>query len=388
MKILVNGTSLLAPLTGIGQYVRHLFSAMTCLPKTEIHTYYGRRFELGFRLPSPDTAQTMQHAYGVWRRFLPHSRALRWTVERRLFAWGARGFSRDCLYHEPGFLALPHSGPLVVSVHDLSCFDHPEMHPAERVRLMRRELPTSIKRADRVIVISESTALALRRWFDVPPERISITHLAADRRYRPRPEASLVAPLAGLDLQPGGYLLSVGTLEPRKNLRALFEAYAGLPESLRRRFPLAVAGMSGWHHEEAMRASERLIARGELRLLGYVPDALLPKLYAGAAAFAYPSRYEGFGLPPLEAMASGAPVITSNATSLPEVVGDAGLMVDPDDVDGLRAGLLRLLDDRTLADDLARRGLERSRCFDWQRCARETRAIYAEVLRERGLYGK
>lgn len=385
MQILVNGTSLLAPLTGIGQYVRHLFSTLASAPDMEIHTYYGRGFTTGFHLPEPGRARSMHSAYTFLRRCIPGARVLRRQLERALFTRGARRIGKNCLYHEPGFLALPHDGPLVISVHDLSCFDHPEMHPAERVRLMQQELPGSIARADRIITISEASAQALQRWFNVPPERIGVTYLAADPRYRPRAHAALSAPLAGLGLQPGGYLLSVGTLEPRKNLRTLFAAYAGLPEALRRRFPLAVAGMEGWHQEETMRAAERLVASGELRLLGYVPDALLPDLYAGAAAFAYPSCYEGFGLPPLEAMASGIPVITSNTTSLPEVVGDAGLMVAPTDVDGLRTSLHRLLDDRAFAAELGERGRVRASAFSWQRCARETREIYASALAAHGL---
>jgi len=195
----------------------------------------------------------------------------------------------------------------------------------------------------------------------------------------------LQATLARFGLVPGEYVLSVGTLEPRKNLPALFAAHAGLPEALRQRFPLVVAGMRGWHQAEALNASSAAMARGELRLLGYVPDAAVPDLYAGAAAFAYPSRYEGFGLPPLEAMASGVPVITSNRTSLPEVVGSAGLMVDPDDVDGLREGLRRLLEDRVFAATLGEAGRLRSRSFSWERCARETQAVYAKVLQQRGL---
>ncbi|MCF8212234.1 MAG: glycosyltransferase family 4 protein, partial [Rhodoferax sp.] len=349
MNILVNGTPLLAPLTGVGQYIRHLFTAMDQLPDAEVHLYYGTRCERGVALPSPATAQAVQRSYGVIRRVIPRPRAVRKLAERAMFAYFTRRLSGVAIYHEPNFVPLPHAGPLVLTVHDLSCFDHPDTHPLERVRLMHRDMPKAVATADHIVVVSDASGAALQRWFGVESARITTTHLAADGRFQPRDSGVLAPGLAGLGLTPGNYVLSVGTLEPRKNLGALFAAYAGLPQGLRQRFPLAVAGMSGWKIGELMQAAQGLLQSGELRLLGYVEDALIPALYAGAAVFCYPSRYEGFGLPALEAMASGVPVITSNCTSLPEVVGDAGLVVHPGDVDGPRDALRELLEDRGFA---------------------------------------
>lgn len=385
MKVLVNGTPLLAPLTGIGQYIRHLFAAMAGIEAADLYMYYGLRCEKGMCLPSANKAQTIQRAYGIFQNLVPRPRAMRKVMEKALFAHYTRHQLAGAIYHEPSYVSLPYKGPTVLTVCDLSCFDHPETHPAERVSLMQRDMPTSIARADHIIVISEATGAALRRWFDVDPARITTTYLAADVRFRPHTAAELAPVLATWGLTSGQYVLSVGTLEPRKNLTALFEAYAGLSSGLRQRFPLVVAGMSGWHTQGLMKSAEGLISRGELRLLGYVDDALIPALYAGAAAFCYPSRYEGFGLPALEAMACGIPVITSNRTSLPEVVGDAGLMLDPDDVPGLRERLRELLEDRLLAQDLGHRGLVRAQTFSWERCARETYGVYEEVMRQRGL---
>lgn len=384
MNILVNATPLLAPLTGIGQYIRHLFTAMDALPEARLQICYGLSCEAGMRLPSPDTARSMQSAYGLARRLLPNPRALKRLIESAAFRYHARRMPADCIYHEPNFLPQPFAGPTVLTVCDLSCFDHPEAHPAERVRIMERRFPQALQRADHIIVISKASGEALRRWFDVDPQRITTTHLAADPRFAPRSAEMLSPALSPLGLAPGGYVLSVGTLEPRKNLATLFAAYAGLPAALRRRYPLVLAGMKGWGNAEMTKSARELIERGELRLLGYVADELIPPLYAGAAAFAYPSRYEGFGLPPLEAMASGVPVITGNLTSLPEVVGDAGIMVDPDDVDGMRESLRRLLEDRACAEDFGRRGLARAATFSWARCARETFAAYEKVMLKRG----
>lgn len=384
MDVLVNATPLLAPLTGIGQYIRHLFSAMDQLPETHLHVCCGLRCEAGMHLPSPAAARTLQGAYGLARRLLPNPRALKRQVEAAAFRYHARRVPANTLYHEPNFLPQPFDGPTVVTVLDLSCFDHPEAHPVERVRIMERNLPGALQRADQIIVISEASGAALRHWFKVDPARISTTYLAADARFQPHSAAMLAPALTQLGLTSGAYVLSVGTLEPRKNLSTLFAAYAGLPASLRQRYPLVVAGMKGWDNEALMASAATLVQRGELRFLGYVADELIPALYAGAAAFCYPSRYEGFGLPALEAMASGVPVITGNRTSLPEVVGDAGLMVDPDDVDGMRESLQQLLEDRAYAQDLGLRGLARAQTFSWDRCAQETLAVYTRVMQQRG----
>ena len=385
MKILVNATPLLVPLTGIGQYIRSLFTAMDKMPAADISMYYGLRCEKGVRQPSVATAQAVKRTFSVLRRVIPRPRTLRRVAEKALFAYHARNPSGATLYHEPNYLPLPYKGPRVVTVCDLSCFDHPETHPKERVELMQRGMPAAMAKADHIIVISEATGEALQRWFNVDKSRITNTYLAADPRFQPQSTDTLTPALANLGLRAEAYVLCVGTLEPRKNLSTLFSAYAGLPAALRQRYPLVVAGMSGWNTEALMKSAEDLIRRGELRLLGYVADALIPSLYAGAAAFCYPSRYEGFGLPALEAMASGVPVITSNRTSLPEVVGDAGLMVDPDDVDSLREQLQRLLEDRVFAETLGQRGLARSRLFSWERCAKETFAVYDKVMQQRGI---
>lgn len=384
MKVLVNGVPLLSPLTGIGQYIRHLFAAIDRMQLAEVYMHYGLSIEKGIHLPSERTAQTLSRVNALAQRFVPYPRTARRLAEKAMFAYQTKFALRDALYHEPNYVPMPFDGPLVLTICDMSCFDHPETHPQERVRLMQGEMPKALERADHILVISESSGRALQRWFDVPSEKITTTYLAADARFRPYDPGALVQPLAELNLSAGGYVLCVGTLEPRKNLTTLFAAYAGLPAALRRQYPLVVAGMSGWNTQELMASAQALIEKGELRLLGYVPDALIPPLYAGAAAFCYPSRYEGFGLPALEAMASGVPVLTANQTSLPEVVGDAGLMVAPDDVEGMRDSLQRMLEDRVFAQALSRKGLERAKTFSWERCAQETVGVYNQVMRARG----
>ena len=386
MKILVNPSPLLMPLTGIGQYIRSLFTAMYKMPDADINIYYGLRCEKGVRPLFSPTAQKVTRTLSVLQRLIPRARTLRRVAEKALFSHHTSSSAGQTLYHEPSYLPLPlpYNGPQVVTVCDLSCFDHPQTYPKERVELMQRNMPAAMAKADHIMVISEATGAALQRWFNADKSRITNTYLAADPRFQPQPADTLAVALASLGLTTEAYVLCVGTLEPRKNLTTLFLAYGELPAALRQRYPLVVAGMSGWNTEALLKSAENLIRRGELRLLGYEADAVIPSLYPGAAAFFYPSRYEGFGLPALEAMASGVPVITSNQTSLPEVVGDAGLMFDPDDVDSLREQLQRLLEDRAFAEMLGQRGLALSRMFSWERCAKETFAVYEKVLQHRG----
>lgn len=357
---------------------------MERIEAADLNLYFGLRCHKGVRLPTEQTSVAVQRSYGILRQLVPRPRTVRRMAERLMFRYHTGGGSKAALYHEPNYLPLPYEGPQVLTVCDLSCFDHPETHPLERVRMMEQHLPAALKKADHIIVISEATSAALRHWFDVKPERITTTYLAADGRFRMRSYDEVKPGLSELGLNPGEYILSVGTLEPRKNLNTLFTAYASLSTDLRRRFPLVVAGMNGWISDDLMKSAKSMVERGELRFLGYVADRLIGDLYSGAAAFCYPSRYEGFGLPALEAMASGVPVITGNTTSLPEVVGDTGLLVHPDDVEGFRDGLRHLLEDRDLASDLSNRGLARAQSFSWDRCAAETFDVYKNVMNKRG----
>lgn len=394
MKVLVNSTALLAPLTGIGQYIRNLFGAMTALQSAQLMYFEGTGVSTHMSgtqagqngVARVNTkAQLTKTLYGYAKRWVPKPRTLRRMVEKASFSWHTQHLGANTVYHEPNFLPLPYKGPMVLTIYDLSCFDHPASHPIERVRMMEKELPKAIERADHLIVISHATQVALQQWFAVPDHKITNTYLAADARFQPRSQETLAPALAQMGLQPEAYVLCVGTLEPRKNLITLFEAYARLPAALRARYPLVLAGMKGWHTEALMSSAQALLARQELRILGYVSDEAVAHLYAGAAAVCYPSRYEGFGLPALEAMASGVPVVCSNATSLPEVVGPDGLLVDPDDVNGFTEALQQLLEDRAFAKRLGLQGLARAQTFSWEKCATETLGVYAKVMTQRGI---
>lgn len=287
--------------------------------------------------------------------------------------WG-----RFALYHEPNHIPVPWSGPVLTTVHDLSAIRHPEWHPVDRVRWYERELLAGVKRTTHFVAVSEFTRDEMMSLLGIAAERISVVPLAARRVFRPRAAEDVAAFLAAGGW-PRDYLLFVGTLEPRKNLRRVLEAYADVPASVRDQFPLLVVGGAGWGKDDPHDLVKQRGMAGHVRFAGYVDDLTLAWLCTGARALVWPSLYEGFGLPPLECMACGTPVIASTAGAVAEVVSDAALRVDPLDVDQIRDALCRVLEDDAFCRDLAERGLARSGCFSWSRCAAEHARLYRQV---------
>jgi len=268
------------------------------------------------------------------------------------------------------------TGPLavrrqVVTIHDVVPLDHPEWLNPRFAAWYRFLIPRLAQRAGRVIVVSEFTKKRLLVHCGVRPEKITVIHLGADKRFRPRPANEVARARATLAIPDGPYVLAVGSLEPRKNLGRLLAAWAEVLPELPPDVTLVVAGGKGKRMvfadvPELRRLPERVC------LTGYVPDELLPSLYAGAGVFIYPSVYEGFGLPPLEAMACGTPVIVGNRASLPEVVGDAGISVNPYDIDAIATAIAQVLVDPAIGAKLAPAALQRASRFSWDRAATQT----------------
>jgi glycosyltransferase involved in cell wall biosynthesis len=282
------------------------------------------------------------------------------------------------LVHVTGVAPLHSPCPTVVAVHDVSYLLFPRLY-ARKHRLLSGVLARhSARRAACVITISECSRRDITRFFGIPPERIVVTPLAAGSQYRPQPREAIERVRATYDL-PDRYVLAVGTLQPRKNLLRLVEAFRNVASAVPD-VQLALVGRSLWRGSEVERAVARAGLEGRVRFTGYVPDTDLPALYAGAAAFCYPSLYEGFGMPPLEAMACETPVVTSNTSSLPEVVGDAAITVDPTSIGEIATGLRALLTSDALSREYRHRGLAQARRFSWDRTAQLTREVYDAVL--------
>ncbi len=282
------------------------------------------------------------------------------------------------LVHAPNPAAIPPTRPgqrLVVTVHDLAFHPHPRLYPPRWLALYRLGTRRAARRAHALIVPSRSTAVDLQRYAKADPARIHVVPLAA---WLPSSRIGPDEVLTRLKV-PRPYVLFVGTLEPRKNLPLLVRAYRRAVVDGGFRHALVLAGPIGWRSEPLIREL-REPGPGEIVLTGPASEAQLDALYRAADLFVYPSLYEGFGLPVLEAMARGVPVITSTASSLPEVAGDAAFTVDPRSIPGLAAAIERLLADGAEAARLAEAGRARAAEFSWDRTARETIAVYRAAL--------
>ena len=377
LRVAINAVPLRSPLTGIGQYIVRLMEAIEARGDVRTRYFYASHWGRKAVASPMSGIDDMKRAV---KKVVPYPYMVSRAAQRLMFEGGVRLF-RPQLYHEPNYVALPFDGPLVVTVHDLSFVRHPESHPRERLEHLARYLPQTLERATHVITDSETVRREAIAHFGLDATRVTAIHLGVAPAFAPHTLAGTRATLVKHGLEHGRYILSVGTLEPRKNLAAAIRAWAALPEATRAGVPLVVAGMKGWLSESLEQLISRLEAKGVIRFLGFVAQEELPALYAGALAFVYPSRYEGFGLPVVEAMASGVPVITSDASCLPEVAGDAALLVAPDDEGALGRALERVAHDAPLRADLVARGLARARHFTWARCAEETVSVYRAAVR-------
>jgi glycosyltransferase involved in cell wall biosynthesis len=263
--------------------------------------------------------------------------------------------------------------PAVLTAHDMAIYRRPDWFPGGQAASVRFIVPRSMRGADAIVAVSQNTAADVAELFGVGPERLHVVPEGVAQRYRPLEEPDLREVRRRYEL-PERFVLFVSTIEPRKNLETLLTAWSRLHD----RPPLVVAGGWGWRNETAKRLVER--AGREVRLLGPVDPEALPGLYNCATCLAHPAWYEGFGLTPLEALACGTPVVASSASSIPEVVGEAGLLVDPGDVEGWTAALARLLGDLALQRELSERGIQRAREFTWSRAAASTWQVFDSVL--------
>ncbi|NPV70661.1 MAG: glycosyltransferase family 4 protein [Firmicutes bacterium] len=351
------------PYTGIPNYLRHLANGLAQFKPDVAHFYLLSRRQVYENdiLPA--------HVSPV---------VVRWPL-----GWGWQSVVLPCaawwlrfdLLHMPAFAVPPFVPcPVVVTVHDLAYLTHPEWCREETVSYLSRRVPRALRKASAVITPSAFVRDEVVRCFGVPTERIHpILHgVSPAFRVLPKEEVTDTRQEMGL---PERFLLYVGTIEPRKNLLGLIQAFGqavaqGLDHSL------VIAGAKGWKCTDIYALPRQLGLEHRVLFPGYVPGNLLPALYNAATIFVYPSLYEGFGLPVLEAMACGTPVVASNVSSLPEVVGEAGILVNPLDKDELASAILVLASNEGMRQDLSRKGLEWAAQFSWERTAQETVRVY------------
>lgn len=268
----------------------------------------------------------------------------------------------------------------VITVHDLAFLQTPEILTTESARYYG-QIDRAVRDAEGIIAVSHSTKRDMMNLLAVPAHRVTVVHEAANPVFRPLDDAAALNAVRKRYDLPERFILFIGTIEPRKNLPTLIQAYRLLREREGPGLPaLVVAGAKGWLFDSVFALVEQLDLVDQVLFTGGIPWVDVPALYNLAEAFVFPSLYEGFGLPPLEAMACGTPVIAADVSSIPEVVGEAGLLIDPNDAEGLSEALGRVLNDPALRQDLRQRGLARAREFSWDRAARETLAVYRQAM--------
>jgi alpha-1,3-rhamnosyl/mannosyltransferase len=327
------------------------------------------------------TEQSGNRAGYALRRFLrrlPFAYQIRSSVRSFMFRRRTANI-RDAIYHEPSFVLKPYDGLCVATIHDLSYIHYAKYHPVERVKYLEREIPKTLKKVAHIITDSTYVRREIIDILGVPEEKVTSIPLGVDKRFFPRKRNELAPILARYGLQDTKYLLLVGTLEPRKNFDGMILAYSRLPNVLRSRHPLVHVGPQGWCAKPTEKAFDALMRSGQARRIGYASSDDMAYFYAGAHAFAFPSIYEGFGLPLLEAMASGVPVLSSNRSSMPEVLGDAGLLVNPEDIDALTGALVKLLSDDEFRESSIRKGKMQVKHFQWEDCVDKTVNVYQEL---------
>lgn len=374
LKLVLSVEALSPSLTGIGRYTWELAQRLPEHAQLQgVRFYRGGRWvdEPARLLQVAAHTGTTAKAKPLFRLKRPH-----W-----LHNWRTSAACRGRVFHGPNFFLPACAEAGVATVHDLSVFKYPETHPLERIRHFEREFTNSMARANHLVTDSEATRLEVMSFLGWPAEKITAVPLGVSSQFTPASAASLAPFLAKYGLAFKRYALCVSTLEPRKKIANLLQAYENLSPQVREQYPLVLVGGAGWLSEALHQKIDRLAAQGWLRYLGFVPEADLPALYAGAHAFVYPSVYEGFGLPVLEAMASGVPVVASMFTSLPEVTQGAALLVDPDDIDALTQGIHKSMFDEPWRETACKAGLAIAQSYTWSRCVDQTVDVYKKVMR-------
>jgi glycosyltransferase involved in cell wall biosynthesis len=374
MRIGIDGLPLSEPKTGVGHYTFELASALALGSPSD-------EFELVSPLPFLPVPESESERH--WPTNLRATHAQVGLLNRRWFLFGLPRYIKGhqlALFHGTNYeVPLFKSCPTVLTIHDLSLLLHPETHERARVRRARRRLPLMTRAATLIVTPTESVRNEVCTHLSVERERVVAVPEAPRHVFQRKGAEQTKDARKRLGIEDD-FLLFVGTIEPRKNLKALVRAFREVLRETTARLQLVIAGKTGWL-TDALFAEVRDAGLSErVVFTGYLPDDDLCALYSSCRAFVYPSLYEGFGLPPLEAMACGAPVIASRIESISEVVGSAALLVAPTDTPALAQSIIGLLRDAELQRVMAEKGMRRAAAFSWQRTAQLMREVYDEAL--------
>ncbi|KAA3639845.1 MAG: glycosyltransferase family 1 protein [Proteobacteria bacterium] len=376
LNIIYNVDAISHPLTGIGRDTHQLGLQLQQNPAVaDLKLFSGGRWPNNFESLA-DNNRWLARA----RRFIPlKGLALRAYQKQR-----SRGLQRETnsltgyILHSPNFILMPFDGPSLATIHDLSYIHYRQTQPKYRLRFLDREIPKTLKQARQIITVSQSVKAELMDVYGLADNQISVTRLGVDQRFKPLSVADCQEVLTTFDLSHRHYFLAVATREPRKNLLRLIQAYAGLPSITKEQYPLVLVGDRGWLNRELNQFIKRY--QQHIRLSGYIDQAQLHQLYAAATMTLIPSLYEGFGLPIIESMACGTPVLTSDVGAMQEVAGGHALLCRPLQANDIKEKLQWAIDNPEWRQQAAVNGLNHSQQFTWQNCAEATIKAYEKAL--------
>lgn len=376
MKIGIDISLQCMPRSGIGQYQYNLIKNLLMIDKKNFYHLYA--FNYRWRHKFNQLKFSGAENYKVSVTPIPQRLMTIWWIFVR-YPY-LEQVTKPCdVYHISETCVQPtRLGRKVAVIHDLTTLLYPEYHLKQNIFFYNRRFKDIKKYADAVITESESTKNDIIRHLNIDPQKIFVTHFAADESFRPIKENEVKKKLSKFNIQKP-YIMFLGTLEPRKNIPTLIRAFTALKKKKNIPHKLVLVGQKGWFFQEIEKALEESLYRDEIIFPGYIPDEDIPALYNGAEIFVYPSFYEGFGLPVLEAMQCGTPVITSNISSMPEIGGDACYYIEPKSLDDLTRGLEKIIENTDLRKKMSQKGIERAKQFSWEKCAKETLRIYTQT---------
>ncbi len=380
MRIGIDARKILNPekgeVAGIGHYTYHLMRHLLDIDKINEYTLFFD-YRLAKRKLEKFKRKNVKIKYFPFRHY---KRYLGLVYSRLLVTATLARENLDVFHFPAGSIPAKYTGKKLLTVHDLAIWKHPDLFAKIERRQARSLTSTTLKNVEKIIVVSDATRADIREIFDINPEKIKVIYNGIDKRFFIEPTSAKINDLKKKYKIKKDYILYLGQLEPRKNLTRLIEAFSELKErNLGENFQLVIAGGSGWLAKEIRHIASDSEYCEDIIFAGYIEPDDLTSIFRGAKLFVFPSIYEGFGMPVVEAMACGLPVVLSDIPALKEVAGDVGVFVNPYSVSGMARAMWRVLSSNSLQKELTQKGLKRAEEFSWEKCARETLELYKKV---------
>lgn len=381
MKVIIEAQPITKTRSGIGWYAYHIIKEMIKLQRDDM-TLIGTAFDFNGRNNAKKSLEEVGFKEIEISQIMPYrAYKMLWDVVPLTYT---SFFSKADIYHFFNYVVPPKiKGIVITNIYDVVYKLYPETMAKSNLYILNREMGKSVNRASRIITISECAKKNIMEYLDVPEEKIRIIYPAVNHalfsKVQLTDSQTRSKVKAKYDL-PDQYILYLGTIEPRKNIERIFEAYSLLDKDLRKEVKLVIAGVKGWKCDEIIKAPNRLNISNDVRFVGHVDEVDKPLIYNMAKIFVFPSLYEGFGMPVLEALAAGIPVITSNSSSMPEAGGKAAVYVDPYDSSSIAHNLMLLLSDENMRNERIILGHQHIQNFNWRSSAVRTSNIYRELV--------